>query len=175
MAKRVSPRPEWLAAEQVVDIYSVSHCISKNFAHYIPYWKHNGYWLFDTPDVIQHLARENAIDLEGASLFYYEVYEHEFDEHAEAWREFEADSFPTRVVVPPQKGLAGYDVVSFELGTSAQCSPLSCDLLAKDVETNSHCLLASFEQAQELLEGGTFADTEPGPFRVFAVYPVVWS
>jgi hypothetical protein len=43
------------------------------------------------------------------------------------------------------------------------------------VETNSHCLLASFEQAQELLEGGTFADTEPGPFRVFAVYPVVWS
>ncbi len=80
MAKRVSPRPEWLAAERVADIYSVSMCISKNFADYIPYWKHNGYWFFDTPEIIEQLAREHAIDLHGTSLFYYEVYEHEFDE-----------------------------------------------------------------------------------------------
>src|SRR5262249_37431297 len=79
-AKRASPRPEWLAAEQVVDIYSVSGCISAAFADYIPYWKHNGYWLFDAPEVIRQLARENAIDLEGTTLFYYEVYEQEFDE-----------------------------------------------------------------------------------------------
>src|SRR4051812_9508347 len=34
MAKRVSDSPEWLAAEQVVDIYSVSGCISKDFANF---------------------------------------------------------------------------------------------------------------------------------------------
>ena len=172
MAKRVSPRPEWLAADQVVDIYSVSRCISAAFADYIPYWKHNGYWLFDAPEVIEQLARENAIDLEGTSFFYYEVYEQEFDEIAAAWRRFAPQSFPTRVIVPPQKVLAGYDVVSFSLGTSAECSPLSCNGLAKEVQTNSHCLLASLEQAQELLERGTFTNGEPGPFRVFAVYPV---
>jgi hypothetical protein len=175
MAKRVSPRPEWLAAEQVVDIYSVSGCISEAFADFIPHWKHNGYWLFDTPEVIRQLARETAIDLQETSLFYYEVYEHEFDEIAEAWREFEPQPFPTQVVVPPERVLAGYDVVSFTVGTSAECSPLSCANLAQEVETNEHCLLASFEQAHELLERGRFNDTEPGPFRVFAVYSVAWS
>ncbi len=42
MAKRVSKRPDWLKAPQVIDIYSVSGCISKNFADYINYWRHNG-------------------------------------------------------------------------------------------------------------------------------------
>jgi len=175
MAKRVSDSPEWITAEQVVDIYSVSACLSKNFADYISYWKHNGHWLFDTPEVIQELARQNAIDLDGTSLFYYEVYEHEFDEDAEAWRDFEPQSFPTRVIAPSQKALAGYDVVSFNVGTSAECSPLSCGNLAEEAKANSHCLLASLEQARLLLERGTFADTEPGPFRVFAVYSVAWS
>src|SRR4029077_6714081 len=80
MAKRVSDSPEWITAEQLFDIYSVSACLSKNFADHISYGKHNGYWLFDTPEAIQELARQNAIDLDGTSLFYYEVYEHEFDE-----------------------------------------------------------------------------------------------
>ena len=185
MAKRVSDCPEWLAAEQVVDIYSVSACISKDFANfynsgapnYCPHWKHiNGYWLFDTPEVIQQLAQENEIDLEGTSLFYYEVYEHELDEVAEAWRDFEPHrSFPIRVIVPPQKVLAGYDVVSFSQETSPECSPLACSCLAAEVETNSHCLLASLEQAQQLLESGRLYDDEPGPYRVFTVYPVAWS
>jgi hypothetical protein len=176
MAKRVSPRPEWLAAERVTDIYSVSGCISKNFANYVPYWKHNGYWLFDTPEIIEELAREHAIDLQGTSLFYYEVYEHEFDEEVELWRDFEPEaSFPTNVVVPRQKTLDGYDVVSFSVGTSPECSPLSCSNLARSVETNSHCLLASFEAAKDVLELGTVKDDEPGPYRIFAVHSVTWS
>ena len=175
MAKRVSPRPEWIAAERVADIYSVSGCISKDFASYIPYWKHNGYWFFDTPEIIEQLAREHAIDLHGTSLFYYEVHEHEFDEEVELWRDFEPARFPTNVVVPQQKALAGYDVVSFSQETSPECSPLSCSGLAKNVETNSHCLLGSFEQAKELLELGTFNDDEPGPYRIFAVHTTTWS
>ena len=177
MAKRVSPRPEWIAAERVVDIYSVSQCISPNFGEFIPYWKHNGYWFFDAPEIIEQLAREHAIDLTGTSLFYYEVYEHEFDEIVELWRDFEPASFPTNVVVPQQKALAGYDVVGFTVGTNPECSPLSCNQLATEVETNSHCLLASFEEAKDLLEQGTFRDVEPGPFRVFAVHstPELWA
>ncbi len=44
MAKRVSKKPDWLQAAQVIDIYSVSGCVSEDFADYIDYWKHNGYW-----------------------------------------------------------------------------------------------------------------------------------
>jgi hypothetical protein len=43
MAKWVSDRPEWLKAERVSDVYSVSKCVSKDFADYVDSWKHNGF------------------------------------------------------------------------------------------------------------------------------------
>jgi hypothetical protein len=79
MAKTVSSKPEWLKVPQVVDLYSVSGCLSEDFADYIEYWKHNGYWLFDSPEIIRGVAHENSIPLERTSLFYYEVYGMEFD------------------------------------------------------------------------------------------------
>ncbi|MBE7555554.1 MAG: hypothetical protein HS126_31275 [Anaerolineales bacterium] len=174
-AKRVSLRPDQLQAEAVVDINSVSNCISKNFANYIPYWQHNGYWLFDSPEIIRRLANEHAIELAGTRLFYYEVYELQFDEDIGDWIGFEPElGFPTAVVLPTLKNLEGFDVVTFSAGTSAECSPLSCNYLAGEVETNSHCLLASLEQAQHLLVSGRFTYSEPGPFRIFAVYSVEW-
>jgi len=90
LAKRVSKRPDWLRA-QVVDIYSVSGCVSEDFADYIDYWKHNGYWLFDSPEVIRTLAEEHSIELEGTTLFFYEVYEMEFN--GDIWQAF----LPTRL------------------------------------------------------------------------------
>ena len=45
MAKRVQ-KPEGFHVQGVADVYSVSGCISENFADYIEYWKHNGHWLF---------------------------------------------------------------------------------------------------------------------------------
>lgn len=176
MAKHVLPRPEWLKAEQVLDIYSVSNCFFKNFADYIQYWKHNGYWFFDTPGIIQELAQEHAIDLSGTTLFYYEVHELEFMEDESQWAGFEPEpAFITQVVIPSQKTLEGYDFVSFSVGTNAECSPLSCNHLANEVETNQHCLLNSMEQVQRLLESDKFKGVEPGPYRIFAIYSVAWS
>ena len=146
MAKCVSVRPEWIKAERVADIYSVSGCVSKDFADYINYWKHNGYWFFDSPEIILQLGTSFKPE----------------------------PSFPTHVVVPIEKVLEGYDVVSFSGSTSAECSPLSCNSLATEVETNQHCLLASFERAQKLLEEGKFKNTEPGPYRIFGVYSTEW-
>jgi hypothetical protein len=175
MAKRVSTRPDWLQAAQVAEIYSVSSCTSNDFANYIQYWKHNGYWFFDSPEGIRQLAREHSIDLEGTTLFYYEVHEQQFEENPSRWARFEPEpSFPTDVLPPATKSLAGYDVVTFSSGTSAECSPLSCNGLAAGVETNSHCLLTSLEVAQRLLDSGAFKNSEPGPFRIFAVYTVPW-
>jgi hypothetical protein len=173
MAKRVVERPDWLPAERVSSIYSVSGCVSKNFAKYITFWKHNGYWLFDSPEVIIELARANGIELAETLLFFYEVHELQFD--SGEWKSFEPEpSFRTNVSVPEAKVFEGYDVVTFYVQTSPECSPLSCNSLASEVETNSRCLLQSFEQAQKLLENGTFTDSEPGPYRIFAVYSVAW-
>jgi hypothetical protein len=171
MAKHVMPRPEWLNAPAVVDVCSVSGCISNPFCDYIRHWRHNGYWLFNSPAVIRELAAAEAIDLSMYECFYYEVCEQQFDERRMAWEAFEPEkSFATDVVVPENRELIGYDVTSFSAGTSPECSPLSCNNLAGTKVVNRHCLLSSLAEAKDLLESAAFNDTEPGPFRIFAVY-----
>jgi hypothetical protein len=172
MAKRVAPWPESMAPGRVVDIYSLSGCISATFCDYIKYWKHNGFWMFDSPEIIRELADENSIDLTGMRFFYYEVHELEFSD-ARQWVPLQPDeSFQTQVVVPQTKTLEGYDVVTFSVGSSPECSPLSCNWLSSEIETNQHCLLTSLQEAQQLLEAGRFEHSEPGPYRIFAVYSV---
>ena len=173
MAKRVSLKPDWLKAPQVVDIFSVSGCISEDFADFIKYWKHNRFWLFDSPEIIRAVARENSIDLKGTTLFYYEVHELEFD--GKGWRPFETgNSFATNVIPPSRMKLEGFDVVTFSVRTSPECSPLSCNMLADEVDTNEHCLLASFQKAERTLNNSVFKNSEPGPYRIFSVYSVAW-
>ena len=175
MAKHVVARPDWLKAQKVVDIYSVSNCVSNNFADYINHWKHNGYWLFDSPETIREIAEERSLDLTDTSLFYYEIHEFEYDENAKTWQPFSPEkSFKTQIVQPHKKCFKGFDVVTFHAHTSPECSPLSCNSLSSEVETNEHCLLRSFEEATQLLEEGKFENTEPGPYRIFAVYSARW-
>lgn len=175
-AKQVSPRPDWLQAEQVVDLYSVSTCIAKDFTGGSGWWPVNGYWFFDSPAVIQQAAAEHGVALDGMSLFYYAVHELEFDGFQKQWLPIlQADpAFPTQVLAPAAPHLEGFDVVTFSTGTSPECSPLSCNHLANEIATNAHCLLPSLEQAHDLLENGAFTHAEPGPYRIVAVYSVPW-
>jgi hypothetical protein len=174
MAKRVGRKPDRFQAPHVVDIYSVSSCNCEDFADYIRYWKHNGFWFFDSPEIITDVAKKNSIPLEGTSLFYYEAYEMEFD--GEQWSPWSPElSFPTHVVQPSSKRLEGFDVVNFTARTSPECSGLSCSSLAAVLHTNAHCLFVSFDEAEKNLNNGAFKDTEPGPYRIFSVYSVDWS
>jgi hypothetical protein len=173
LAKRRCKKPEALKLPGVVDIYSVGDCVNDDFADYIDCWKHNGYWLFDSPEIIQAVAKENSIDLERMLLFYYEAYEMEFAE--KGWRPFAPEpSFPTNIVQPSERRLEGFDVVTFWAGNAPECSPLSCNFMAADLPSNSHCLFESFEVAETSLSTGRFAGCEPGPYRIFAVYSVDW-
>ncbi len=176
MAKHLATRPDWLKdAHQVKDIYSVSGCISENFADYIEYWKHNGYWLFDSPQIIEKIAKQNSLDIAATKLFFYEAYEFEYDEHEKSWKPFDPDEdFVTKIHEPDNKTLEGFDVATFWARTKPECSPLSCNSLAKEIETDEHCLLPSFDRAKELLEDGKFENSERGPYRIFAVYSVPW-
>jgi len=171
MAKRVHARPPWLKCEGVRDLYSLSGCISEYFCDYVPHWKHNGFWLFDRPGDIRALAAARALDLARHTIFYYEVYEKQFDAERKAWQPFQADgSFQTAVEPPHAKALEGFDVATFSVQTSPECSPLSCNGLAESIPVNAHCLLGSLEEAIRLVESGVFDHSEPGPFRIFAVY-----
>jgi len=170
LAKRVSRRPEWFHSVGVEDIYSVSNCISEDFADYIDFWRHNGFWLFDSPGVIAEIAKQAGTSLSQTVLFYYEIYEQEYDEER-GWSAVQPEpSFGLDVVEPTQAAFEGIDVVTVSQRTNAEHSPLSCNGLASELEVNKHCLLPSVDSALESLESGNFNNTEPGPFRVLAVY-----
>jgi hypothetical protein len=173
MAKRIRKKPDWLHAPEVIDIFSVSGCVSEYFADYINYWKHNGYWFFDSPQIIKSIAKENSIELEGTSLFYYEAHQMEFD--GEKWLPYAPEpSFQTDVRPPSTKELHGFDVVNFTGRASPECSPLSCNSLAEKLPTNAHCLFSSFEAAETNVSNGAFNESEPGPYRIFGVYSTDW-
>ncbi len=178
MAKRVPQRAEWLKAPVVLDVYSVSNCMNDDFTDFVDYWKHNGWWFFDTPEAIQMVSQEHSIHLHDTLLFYYEVYEVEF--HDGKWRSFSPwdDTWKDSggIVTPANKRLDGYDVVTFwaENSPAPGHSPLSCNGLADSLKTNSHCLFDTFEQAQTAVNDGQFIGCEPGALRIFAVYSVDW-
>jgi len=170
MYKRVVAAPDWLEGLDA-DIYSVSGCMSEAFADYIRHWRHNGYWLFDSAEIMEALAGEQGIDLTGLTLFYYEVFGEQYDQVSRHWTTFGPESgCSTNVAAPEAKHLEGYDVVTFAAQSSPECSPLSCNALATRAAVNRHCLFASFDEARASLEQGFFDECEPGPFRIFAVY-----
>jgi hypothetical protein len=173
MSKQIATRPDWLGVSSVRDIYSVSRCISEDFADYVKHWKHNGFWLFDSPDAIVEVAAAEGVSLEETKLFYYEVHEQEYDQVTRQWAPFSPDaSFATNVVIPGKKSLEGYDVVNFYARNCPECSPLSCNGLGGDIRVNEHCLIPAREEAIAAVESGKFEGGEPGPLRVFAVYSV---
>ncbi|MBL8878831.1 MAG: hypothetical protein JNG88_06890 [Phycisphaerales bacterium] len=173
MLKRVYAETAWLKSRHIADIHSVSNCISSNFADYIGYWLHNGYWLFNRPSDMEKILAQESISRDGLTLFYYEIYEHQFDEETMSWCAVAPEaSFELRVEEPPHARLKGFDVVTFWSGAAPECSPLSCNSLADELHVNEHCLFATLQDAKEALEQGKFNGSEPGPFRIFAVYAV---
>lgn len=170
MAKRVATRSTWLNAPQVSEIYSVSSCISEDFGKWIDAWRHNDHWFFDSPKLIEKVAATQGIDLTGTTLFYYEGFENEYDPESGWVSCLPEPSIPSHIVPPVRKTLRGFDVVTYSQGHAPECSPLSCNGLAAELRTNEFCLLDSLEEAAALLESGRFKHSEPGPYRIIAVY-----
>ena len=118
-------------------------------------------------------ADSEGLDPLGMRLFYYEAEDREFD--GEEWLPIEAESeYETRVRVPFEKTLEGFDIVTFCDGPNSH-SPLSCNSVAVDIPTNEHCLLRTKDEAVASLTRQLFADGEPGPYRVYAVYATGWD
>ncbi|MGD0098009.1 MAG: hypothetical protein ABSB60_16085 [Terracidiphilus sp.] len=179
MAKHLEVSSGWHEhmRPEVLDVYSVSACVNDDFADYVDYWKHNCWWFFDSPEVIQSVAQENSIDLQGTKLFYYEA--HELELADSVWRPLSPNRFwhiEPHVVPPTQKQLEGFDVVEFwvENSPAPEYSPLSGSGLANKLNTNSHCLFDSFDETYNALVSGQFDGGDFDVFRIFAVYSVDW-
>lgn len=170
MAKFVRPCPDGFAAP-VQELASVSPCLSPDFGDWLDAWRHNDYWLFDSPARIVEVARQKGVELAAARWFYYEGEGREWD--GARWRPVAPEpSLGLAVEEPHQRLLRGFDVVSYAGGSTAECSPLSCNGLAERLPVNASCLFDTAEEALRHIEQGAFDLAEPGPYRLMAVYEV---
>jgi len=171
MLKQVVRPPVWMDVCAVQHVCSVSDCVSPDFMNYIPAWRHNGWWFFNDLATPWAMAIEAGLDTEALTPFYYEAFEQEFDLDLGAWAPISPEpSFETHVASPADWILLGFDVVTYSVHTSPECSPLSCNNLAAGVGANAHCLFDSFEAACGAIEDGRITHAEPGPFRILSVH-----
>jgi len=171
MLKRIVPAPEWVGAAPGTQICSLSECVNENFTDYIQHWRHNGYWLFDAPEIGVQIAEADRIALSDLTLLYYEAHDLAYAEEGRRWFSFGPDPRLTTNVVPATDfELLGYDVVTFSTDALPECSPLSCNGLAREANANSFCLLDTLEDARLKLDAGFFDGSEPGPFRIYSVW-----
>lgn len=163
-AKRRSPSPDWLGAEAVAEICSVSECIASGSEDWVTAWRHNDWGFFDTPDLAWSVVP--AAVRPDFDLFGYELFPWRF----EAGRERELRiAAPAAVPLGADFDPLGFDVVS-RTADSFECSPLSCNAWAREAGANAFCLVDDVEKAKELASVAEAEGYEPGDYYVFRVW-----
>jgi hypothetical protein len=161
--KKVVPRPDWLEVPSVVEICSVSECMSPGPSDWIDQWKHNTEtWLFDTVEAAASVLPAGERD--AFTIFGYRFWDGEANEGDVR----PLPSFASPPGPEPEFESLGFDAVG-HWGTGFNCSPLSCNHGASKLETNEHCLFKTAEAAiagAKLFSSGGW---EPGPYWVVEV------
>lgn len=165
MAKRTeAPSPKLGLPPHVVEICSVSECISSGPSDWMKAWRHNELFLFNSPELAFGVVPE--AERQAFDLYAYRALPKEFwEDRSEPW------PLPELGVTPPDAGFQslGWDLVSRSSGTSFECSPLSCNGLAAKIPVNAQCLLSTPEEALALAESAELQRAEPGPYVVAEV------
>jgi hypothetical protein len=137
--------PPWMAELRILEVGSVSLCNASGPDGWINAWKHNDWGFFDDPDSAWSVVSPD--DRGRPRMLAYDLHPAEFIDGVE-----QPIQAPSLDVAPLGRSFRflGWDVVSRSTGDFFECSPLSCNLLAKEVPTNSACLLPHFEAARSL-------------------------
>jgi hypothetical protein len=166
--KHIVSRPEWLDCASVVDVCSMSRCVSPGPNHdWIYHWIHNWLGLFNTPE-------DGRIVLTPVDppmrMFAYRVSTVRFvDGRPEAWP-WPDDAWP--VPLPDDYISLGFDAVHKYMDSilGFECSPLSCNSMANEWPVNQHCLLDDFDTAVKAAEQFSIDQPEPGMYYVAEVF-----
>ncbi|CAM2005778.1 hypothetical protein [Acanthopleuribacter pedis] len=155
---------------------TLSSCVVDSFCDYVSAWNHNGFWLFDHPQILLKTAAHFGVDTTDMRLFYAEAYPRQYSAAGEDLGAVRPDpGLPTAVQEPTHKTLLGFEPVTFYAGTLPECAYLSCNGLYKDFPNlNQHLLFPDLDTPRVHLQNGDFSHCEPGPVRLIALYEVPW-
>lgn len=146
------------------EVASVSECISSGPDDWVQAWKHNPWGFFDSPELAWSVVPK--IHRASFRLYAYRVHALDALGNERPVRASDADVH----ALPESFEPVGYDFVSRSGGGHFECSPLSCNHLAEELETNPYCLLEDRDLAIELALGADSLRCEPGPYYVLEVF-----
>lgn len=165
--KRITPKPAWLHAGHVREVCSVSECVSSGPVEWVTHWRHNDWGWFNTVDDAMSVIPPGEGD--NFRIFAYRLHAEEFRLDGRSTLRIPANVHPE----PISAGFTsiGFDVFSksVECGSAAECSPLSCNGLAAEIQVNEYCLIPSLAAALGAAERFAREQPEPGSYYVAEV------
>lgn len=163
--KRTVKRPDWLQAQGIEEVCSVSTCISEAPHGWIDLWRHNEMCVFDSPELAWSIVPE--ADRAEYELYAYRLYPVEFT--AGERRDFVIPKVQPEPM-PSSFVRLGYDAVSRSCGSTFECSPLSCNHRASRWPVNRQCLVEDLDTALQMAVEFEAGGAEPGPYFVVEVW-----
>ena len=178
LPKKRTTVPSSLIDSGVQEICSVSTCIAEAQPDWIDHWVHND-WGFCN-------SRQAALSLQTTPHADYDLYA--FAIYSTRFRSGRAE--PVKIDMPfgkrateppPPERLSpeplsaefthlGFDAVSHSDSSYFECSPLSCNYMAKSIPVNRYCLVDSLSEAQQIACRFPIDQPEPGVYYVLQVF-----
>ena len=157
--------PTLRAGEEILEVCSVSECISSGPDGWEDQWEHNAMFFFDTPA----LAWKFVPDAERTEfdLYAYRLFPVVF----KAGQRLPFEPPPLNVAAFPKDfERLGLDVVSRGTAERWEHSPLSCNAMSDLVAVNRYCLLDDLGVALQCAMAFEAGQGEPGPYFVVEVW-----
>jgi hypothetical protein len=179
-AKHIAERPEQLSDEAIEEICSVSNCLShepEGFSDFNP--ARNAMWLFPSVRAATESVKPPEV-ADDFDIFAYKLLPVTFGDEGE---QLELDEDGEQAAFESAKNsaeplprdfeLLGYDCLNKATDwpqSGFDCSPLSCNGMANEIEVNEYCLLDSREQALSVASQFGKDQPEPGNYYVVEVW-----
>jgi hypothetical protein len=163
--KRTLRHPDWPEVAGVEEICSVSSCISEDPDEWIEKWRHNHFYVYDSPDLAWDIVREG--ERSEFDLYAYKLFPVMFESGQQ--KPFDISAL-NALPLPDSFVRLGFDVVSRNGGAAFECSPLSCNSMAEQIAVNRHCLIDDPATALQHAAEFEAVGCEPGPYFVVEVW-----
>lgn len=169
LPKRLLARPDWLLCPEVAEIASASECMSPGPPDRISRWTHNALGLYDTPEAgcalvpAEEAGSWTLLAFQAPPLIFQRGEERPWN----PWRDSAAPEMDLR-----EQEHLGYDVVGLSEAGFFECSPLSCNGLAREVAVNRWCLVDDREQALRLARWFSTDESRVEPAWAYLVVAV---
>jgi hypothetical protein len=146
------------------EIASVSECMASGPEGWVDLWKHNDAFLYNSPE--QAWAVVPIDDVANYHMHAYKFASRVYGrDHAEP-----IEIQVTPIEIPQSFVRLGYDVVSRDYSATFECSPLSCNAMAREVPVNEFCLFEDLASAVQFAERCAVEQPEPGSYLVVEVW-----